>query len=168
MSELNIVGTTTTDLTTFESEGYSDTDSLALAQGLLEDAVPCLATLYPDMKESDKLLAKYAVLEMAKYIKIDYFNFERSTSPFQSETIGSYSYAKISSAVQMKALTGVPRFDSAVARFVSLCEDADTTGAGAISASSEEVFTHGYEDYMANKLASGATYPYPLSVWGTI
>lgn len=160
MSELNIEGVSPLSLQDFEMEGYSDEDALTLAQGLLASAVPCLSTLYPLMTAGDKLLAKYAVLEMAKYIKIDYFNFERSTSPFQGETIGSYSYNKISSSVGRGEATRVPRFDDAVSRFVGLCEDAGS-GVGTTSASSEQVFKPGFDNYMASKKSTTLT-----SVWG--
>ena len=130
-------------LQNFEENGYSDADALDLASGLLMDAIPCLETIYPTLPSYDQKAAEFAILEMAKYIKIDYFHFERSTSPFASETIGSYSYNKILSNVQNRQSTGVPAFDRAVAKLSGKCTDA----AGITSVSSEQVFTDGYGNF---------------------
>lgn len=145
-----IEGITPADLEEFEAEGYSDEDAIDLAQGLLEDAVPCLSTLYIDLSPSDRKVAKFAVLEMAKYIKIDYFNFERSTSPFSHETIGSYSYSKMVKSVAAHESTGVPAFDRAVGILGSLCDQEGGIPGGAV-ATSEIVFAPGYEDFISRR-----------------
>ena len=145
-----IDGITPADLIDFEAEGYSDEDAIDLAQGLLEDAVPCLSSLYTDLSPADKKVAKFAVLEMAKYIKIDYFNFERSTSPFSSEVIGSYSYHKMVRSVQSMQSTGVPAFDRAVGILGALCDQEGGIPGGAV-ATSEIVFAPGYEDFISRR-----------------
>lgn len=116
-----IEGVEVGDLESFDTEGYSQEDALTLAQGLLLDAIPCLSTIYSGFSAGDKLAIKFAVLEMAKYIQVDHHNFVAATSPFQSETIGAYTYNKMSAAVKQKTSTGVPAFDRAVDQFASLC-----------------------------------------------
>lgn len=142
-------GITPFALNEFEEAGYSDEDVLALAEGLLLDAIPCLNSVYPNFTESQKTTIKFAVLEMAKYIKIDYFNFERATSPFQSETIGSYSYSKMAANIKKREDTGVPGFDRAVAQFAGLCS-IDSEGGGA-STTSEQVFKPGYGEFIERR-----------------
>lgn len=145
-----IDGITPADLEAFEAEGYSDEDALDLAQGLLEDAVPCLSNIYTDLSPADKKVAQFAVLEMAKYIKIDYFNFERSTSPFSHEAIGSYSYSKMVKSVASMENTGVPAFDRAVGILGALCDQEGGIPGGAV-ATSEIVFAPGYEDFITRR-----------------
>lgn len=149
MSEPSFIeGVDVETLLTFEEEGYSDQDALDLAQGLLEDAVPCLSKIYADLPSADKKMAKYGVLEMAKYIKLDYLNFEAATSPFQSETLGSYTYNKMARSVLAQTATGVPGFDRAVTRLGALCNvDAE----GGSYSTSEQVFAPGYTNYIENR-----------------
>lgn len=146
-----IDGITPADLEEFEAEGYSDEDAIDLAQGLLEDAVPCLSNIYTDLSVADKKVAKFAILEMAKYIKIDYFNFERSTSPFSHETIGSYSYSKMVKSVAAMESTGVPAFDRAVVILGSLCDLEEGGITGGAVATSEIVFAPGYDDFISRR-----------------
>lgn len=143
MDELVLDGVGPYEFTQFEEQGYSDEDALDLAQGLLMEAIPCLGTIYSAFSEAQRKTIKFAVLEMAKYIKIDYFNFERSTSPFQSETIGSYTYSKAAQSVRNGASTGIPAFDRAVSQFAELC-NADS---GAFYSSSEQVIRPGFDNY---------------------
>ena len=150
MADLIIDGVDADSLQNFEEEGYSDEDALALAQGLLEQAVPCLATMFATLSAADKSVVKFAVLEMAKFIKIDFFNFERATSPFQSETIGSYSYNKMARNVSNSESTGVPGFDRAVTKLSPMCS-VDSTSSGLGAGSSEQVFKPGYGDYRASR-----------------
>lgn len=161
MSEIFFDGVDPISLQSFEEEGYSDEDALDLAQSLLMEAIPCLGSVYEAFNTAQRKIVKYAVLEMAKYIKIDYFNFERSTSPFQSETIGSYTYSKMANSVRSSSATGVPGFDRAVAQFSHLCELDGQTG-GAFSSSSEQVFTPGFGNFRASRerINSSSGYPY--------
>lgn len=163
MSEPSFIeGVDVETLLAFEEEGYSDEDALALAQGLLVSAVPCLQTIYTDLPSETKTATKYAVLEMAKFIKTDYFNFERATSPFQSETIGSYTYNKMSSAIRKGEQTGVPGFDRAVDLLGPLCE-LETSGGAITHSTSEKVFKPGYDDFIAERGTVG--YSTDLTTW---
>ena len=138
------------ELQDFENNGYSEEDALDMAKGLLLSAVPCLNTLLVSMSNLDKKAIKAAILEMAYYIKIDYYNFERSTSPFTSETIGSYTYSKMSSSVKAGNSTGVPAFDRAVAQFSGLCDVEGGAGGGSY-ATSEIVVRPGYQTYLNSR-----------------
>lgn len=151
MSENYIEGISAIELERFEAEGYTDEDALGLSQSLIEDAIPCLSQVYNTLSARDKKLVQFAVLEMAKFIKIDYFNFERSTSPFQSETIGSYTYNKMVRSVSQRTDTGVPGFDRAVARLADMCGQLDETGGGVFAASSEQVFAPGFHAYRVTR-----------------
>ena len=87
-------------------------DLLTIATGL--DATP-----------TDPLparIAKTAILDMARFLIDDHDNFAARTSPFSSERIGSYSYAKMQERLKLDPLsgTGVPGFDQAVDYFRSL------------------------------------------------
>jgi len=59
-------------------------------------------------------LAKYGILDMADKIYLSQPYKEASISPFQSETIGSYSYSRLTQAVKKGDSTGVMWFDMAV------------------------------------------------------
>ena len=157
MDELALDGVGPYEFTQFEEQGYSDEDALDLAQGLLMEAIPCLGTIYPAFSEAQRKTIKFAVLEMAKYIKIDYFNFERSTSPFQSETIGSYTYSKAAQSVRNGASTGIPAFDRATSQFAELC-NADS---GAFYSSSEQVIRPGFDAYRESRERTHA----PAHLW---
>lgn len=159
MTDSFMDGITPDVLQTFEDEGYSDEEVLLLAQGLLLEAIPCLNSIYEKFTDAQKLTIKFAVLEMAKYIKIDYFNFDRATSPFQSETIGSYTYSKMANNVRLNVHTGVPGFDRAVTQFAGLC-DVDG-GIGAAQTTSEQVFKPGYDRFIHARESLGHNDHYP-------
>lgn len=145
MSEFFTEGITPLSLDSFTDEGYSNEDALMLAESLLEDAIPCITSILPSLGAKDKLLVKFAVLEMAKFIQVDFDNFDRATSPFQSETVGSYTYHKATRAVRDGDPTNVPGFDRAVNKLASLCTAPDD-GAG-FSVTSEQVFKPGFSSY---------------------
>ena len=140
-----IAGVTSEDLEQFENEGYSDEDALELAKGLLIEAVPCLSSIYNNLSTYHQKMAKYAVLEMAHYLKLEFSNFAQSTSPFQSETIGSYTYSRLAQSVRDKQGTGVHNFDRAVDTLSDLCVDANS-GSGSAASTSEQVFKPGFEN----------------------
>lgn len=165
-SENFIEGIEPSDLNSFEEEGYSDQDSLDLAQGLLVVAIPCLNTIYDKLTAIEKKTIRFAVLEMAKFIKIDFDNFERSTSPFQSETIGSYSYSKMMSSVKRGDDTGVPAFDRAVSQFASLCAVDGLDGGAYIS--SEQVIKPGYDRYIHEREEHSYEYPHHYHRFGRL
>lgn len=59
-------------------------------------------------------LARYGILDMADKIYLSQPYQQTTNSPFQSETIGSYSYSKMSQATKKGDATGVMWFDLAV------------------------------------------------------
>lgn len=142
----------------FEDNGYTDEELLGMAQLLIIDAIPCIDTLQHKMNSLEKDLIKNAIFEMAKYLKLEESNFSQSTSPFQSESIGSYSYHKMLTRVKDSKDTGVPAFDRAVDRFGDLClettDDRGNTVSGMFTVSSERVFQPGYHN-RRNNVASG-------------
>jgi hypothetical protein len=75
-----------------------------------------LATSLSEYPEDDPLekLAKYGIMDMADKIYLSQPYAEATASPYQSETIGSYSYSKGIAAVRKGDATGVMWFDLAV------------------------------------------------------
>lgn len=59
-------------------------------------------------------LVKYGIMDMADKIYLSQPYAEATASPYQSETIGSYSYSKSMQAVKKGDATGVMWFDLAV------------------------------------------------------
>lgn len=166
MSEPSFIeGVDVDSFQSFEDGGYSDEDALKLAQAHLEEAIPCLHSKYSSLTEAQKLSAKFAVLEMARYIQNTHEDFDRVTSPFQSETLGAYSYNKMAQAIRSQDKTGVPAFDSAVSLLSGLCAEDVDSGTGS---SSEQVFKPGYEDYRKHReWGSQRTYPHQWNrFWG--
>lgn len=85
-------------------------------------------------------LVKQAILDMAWFLQTRHDDQEEAFSPFSSERIGSYSYAKVAAAAKAGEGTGVPAFDAAVSYFnTPAIEDM-------FAVSSEWVFTEGYHD----------------------
>lgn len=64
-------------------------------------------------------LARYGILDMADKIYLSQPYREASASPYQSETIGTYSYSKAVSAVKKGDATNVMWFDLAVNKLQS-------------------------------------------------
>lgn len=84
--------------------------SEALEQSALLFTIVTKLTDYPD--DPDKaMLAKYAILEMADRLLLEQPYQAIKAGPFQTETIGSYSYSRIgfnrSTASALKAESGV-------------------------------------------------------------
>jgi hypothetical protein len=92
---------------------FSEYADEALAQATL---LFYLATDLEEYPENPQLLrlAKNGILSMADKIYLSQPYQEASASPFQSETIGSYSYSRITAAVKKGDATGVMWFDLAV------------------------------------------------------
>jgi hypothetical protein len=118
---------TKADLVTYSArpaESYRDAQvATALAQAtLLFKIGTCLAAL-PD--EPDKAeLAKMAILAYADHIVLSLPHAKALASPFNSESLGSYSYSKSAGAVAKGEKTGVFWFDLAIER-LSVCMDVD-------------------------------------------
>jgi hypothetical protein len=70
---------------------------------------------FPD-NAMDAATARYAILYMAEAIEGVQKYQEVLRNPFSSETIGSYSYSKLSTAVSAGLPTGISWFDIAIGR----------------------------------------------------
>jgi hypothetical protein len=118
---------TVADLAAFSGRAESSYpaafSATAIAQAtLLFKIATCLAAL-PDDADSISL-ATMAILDYADYIVISQKYAEAVASPFTSETIGSYSYAKSVAAVKKGESTGRMWFDLAVTN-LGVCGDED-------------------------------------------
>ena len=101
----------------------------------------CLGTWPDDVINAQ--LARYAVLAMADAIYWVQPFQKVLRNPFSSETIGSYSYSKLSSAVSAGLPTGVSWFDTAVAR-LGVCDfNPSIPNSGGINVFEEPKFPHG-------------------------
>ncbi len=108
-----------------ESNTFGQFASEALAQATLLFYLATQLETYPTDSNLNQL-ARYGILDMADKIYLSQPYQEASASPFQSETIGSYSYSKSVSAVKKGDATGVMWFDMAVDKL-----KADGSGIGA-------------------------------------
>lgn len=95
-------------------QGINDQEALQLAADLFTVATGVTENPTDPMEAR---LVNYAVMEMAWYLQVNHEDLEAEFSPFSSERIGSYSYSKMTTAVQKGIATGVPAFDYAVAYF---------------------------------------------------
>lgn len=111
-----LVPLTVSDLADFagtSEASYSAYVSQALAQATLLFEVATGLEEYPD-NQSQRSLAQNAILEMADRLYTTQPYAAALASPFSSESIGSYSYSKASSAISKGQITGVVWFDLAV------------------------------------------------------
>lgn len=83
----------------------------------------CLASLN-DLSEDQKQLAKFAILSMADAIHLSAPYQTVLASPFNSESIGSYSYSRAAQAVSKGLPTGIGWFDIAMQE-LSVCDTLD-------------------------------------------
>lgn len=134
---------TATDLATFSGREVATYGNFA-AQALLQATLlfkigTCLADFpAPDANNGiDYELAKFGILSMADAIFLVQPFQTVLSSPFSSETIGSYSYSKVSTAVASGIPTGVTWFDIAVGK-LSVCDDLTAS----IFSGGIEVFEH--------------------------
>lgn len=121
------------------SNTFGNFASEALTQATL---LFVLATELNDYPNDPMLaqLAKNGILDMADSIYLSQPYKESIASPFQSESIGSYSYSKLTRNVKKGDATGVTWFDMAVSRLRSA-----NSGIGA-SGSIEGMEWDGIED----------------------
>lgn len=90
---------------------------------LLFKMATCLAS--PDaLSDDQKQMVDFAILSFADAIHLDAPYQAAKASPFNSESIGSYSYGKAATAVSKGASTGVFWFDRAVSE-LSVCDALD-------------------------------------------
>lgn len=99
---------------------YGDYLEQALTQATLLFKIGTCLAQFPD-NEMDAEIAKLGILSMADAIYGSQPFQATLRNPFSSETIGSYSYSKMSSAVSAGLPTGVSWFDLATTR-LSVCD----------------------------------------------
>lgn len=115
---MSLAPPTVADLANFtgrDSNTFSNFAPTALDQATLLFYLATELVEYPDDVELAKL-SKYGIMDMADKIYLSQKYAEASASPFQSESIGSYSYSKMTQAVKKKSGTGVMWFDLAVSK----------------------------------------------------
>lgn len=106
--------------------GYATTSAIPQAI-LLFKIGTCLADLPEDAVKRD--LAKMGILAMADAIVLAQPYQAALANPFNSETIGSYSYSKVAGAVNAGLPTGITWFDMAL-RELSVCDLIDHIPSG--------------------------------------
>lgn len=116
-------------------EGFINASAIPQAL-LLFKLGTCLAS--PDGLTTDqKQLVDFAILSMADAIHLTAPYQPAMASPFNSESIGSYSYSKTAKAIQSGVETGISWFDRAIDE-LSVCDDV----AGGLVFGGLEVFEH--------------------------
>lgn len=113
---MSLAPPTVADLATFTGRA-SNTFGVFAPEALTQAALLFyFATGLEEYPEDFQLasLAKYGILDMADKIYLSQPYKQATTSPFQSETIGSYSYSKLTKSVSKGDSTGVTWFDLAV------------------------------------------------------
>jgi hypothetical protein len=155
---MTLASPTVAELATFSgrsSNAFGEYAIEALAQATL---LFYLATEIEDYPENPQLqlLAKNGILAMADRLYLGQPYQEASASPYQSETIGSYSYSKTAIAIKKGDATGVMWFDLAVNKL-----KAGGSGIGA-SGSIEGFENEGLEITASGRakiVGAGGTYP---------
>lgn len=117
------------DVATFTGRALASFPSFveasALPQAILLFKIgTCLASL-DDLTADELELSKNGILSMADSIHLVQPYAVAVASPFNSETIGSYSYSKVAAAVSKREETGIMWFDLAINR-LSVCDDLST------------------------------------------
>lgn len=114
----------------------------ALDQATLLFQIGTCLGAFPDSPQDAKL-ARYAIVSMADAIYWSQPWQKVLRSPFTSETIGSYSYSKLSTAVSAGLPTGVSWFDLAVGR-LGVCDfNPSIPNSGGINVFEEHKVDHG-------------------------
>lgn len=98
----------------------------ALPQAILLFKIGTCIVDPAQLPADDQLLVDFAIISMADAIFLDSQYATVKAAPFNSETIGSYSYSKAAKAIQVGLDTGVMWFDQAIAK-LSVCDDAGDT-----------------------------------------
>lgn len=104
-------------------------DLLFIATGLDEDPTDARTAR----------IVNYAILAMAWKLLDVTDNTTEINSPFQSETIGSYSYSKMLASISQGLMTGVSWFDIAVKMLLGATTD------GTVWSKSENVFSQPFD-----------------------
>lgn len=121
---MSLVPPTVVDLANFTGRASNSFGSFAqeaLAQATLLFYLATGLSEYPNTPEL-LTLSQYGIMDMADKIYLGQQYAETKASPFQSETIGSYSYSKLTNSVKKGNDTGVTWFDIAVQKLKSASE----------------------------------------------
>jgi hypothetical protein len=113
---MSLVPPTVADMASFTgraSNTFGPFATEALTQATLLFYMSTGLEAYPENSQLASL-AKYGIMDMADKIYLSQPYKEATSSPFQSETIGSYSYSKLTQSVKKGDSTGVMWFDMAV------------------------------------------------------
>jgi len=100
----------------------------AVAQATLLFKIATCLNQFPD-DPTQAQLAGYAIKAMADYAVLNQPYAQAAASPFQSETLGSYSYSKMASSASKGEKTGVMWFDLAVDQ-LGVCDKNDEIMSG--------------------------------------
>lgn len=118
---MTLVSPTVAELATFSGRASNTFNSFAVEALAQATLLLYLATGLEDYPTNPNLakLTRYGIMDMADKIYLSQPYREASASPYQSETIGSYSYSKAANAVKKGNDTGVTWFDLAVSKVSS-------------------------------------------------
>ncbi len=111
----------------------------ALRQATLMFSILTKLTDYPDDPDLTQL-AKYAIMEMADRLLLEQPYAETRSGPFQTETIGSYSYSKITQTSKLASAglrTGLFFWDTAIDELME--KGASGLSHGSIAVDNEEI-----------------------------
>ena len=114
------------------------TNSSALPQATMLFKIGSCLTSVDHLDETQTELVRYAILSMADGIVLAQPFQSVLSNPFSSESIGSYSYSKVSGAIMAGLPTGIAWFDMAIQQ-LSVC---DENGRGDFSSGGIEVFEY--------------------------
>lgn len=116
----------------YELETFSGISGLSgFAEEALRQATVLLETFtcleaYPDAGTVDYDIVSNAICDMALALFLSQPHLPARFSPYQSESIGSYSYSRASSLIQQGLPTNVGWFDRALQLFA--CDDDNSVG----------------------------------------
>lgn len=141
------------EMATFKGKAdsfYTDFAEQALLQATLLLSLRTGLTEMPE-GESEALLAKYAIMDLANQIYLETPYDQIIAKPFSSESIGSYSYSKSAQSARRGDSTGSMWFDLAVEKLSSLDGDYD------VNSASISMFerNHLYKDAEGNRYVLG-------------
>lgn len=147
-----------------ESSGRSEEEFSEFIEKAIQQATLLLRLAmcredFPDDDIAEELLRE-AIIEMALSLHQSNKYFEANSSPYSSETIGSYSYQKRAQQVQTGDSTGLTFFDLAVEKY-SQChlEDASQGVSSGGYVSSMPVDILGTGNYKSAVFPSDVRYP---------
>ncbi len=162
---MTLASPTVAELATFSGRATNTFTSYAVEALAQATLLFYLATDLDDYPTDANLakLAKNGIMDMADKIYLGQPHKQAAASPYQSETIGSYSYSKAAASVKKGDATGVMWFDLAVNK---LKEGATSIGSsGSIEGMEWEGIETSADGRMKIVGASGSYSDYGRSSW---